>query len=43
MEMFYLINTDGENIDVIATTLEEAKIKVSVILGGKAEDYKERF
>lgn len=41
--MFYLISTDGENVDVIAATLEEAKIKVSAILGGKVEDYKERF
>ena len=43
MEIFYLISKDGENVDVIATSLEDAKIKGSAILGGKAEDYKERF
>ena len=43
-EMFYLKNiTDGEIVDIYATSLDEAKQKASDFLGGKPNDYIERF
>lgn len=42
--MYHLINkTDGEIVDVIAPTLEEAKEHASLLLDGKESDYEERF
>ena len=44
MKKFYLINVnDGEIVDVISDTLENAKIFVASILGGTSDDYIERM
>ena len=44
MKLYYLVNVkDNEICDVFADSLESAKQKASEILGGKAEDYNERF